>query len=469
MPDDLPDDHPSHPTAVLSVRELTAYIKRLFERDEVLADVLVRGEVSNFKRYRYGHLYFTLKDEVSALDCVCFRNIAAGVGFDLADGLQVIAAGRVTVYEKQGRYQLIVLFLRPDGMGALAAAFERLRAKLDAEGLFDESRKRPLPRFPRCIALVTSPTGAAVQDLTNILTRRFPLARILLIPTQVQGDDAPDSIVASLRAADAHPDVDLIIAGRGGGSLEDLWAFNDERVVRALFACRKPTISAVGHETDTTLADFVADVRAPTPSAAAELAVPDAAELLQHLAGLARHARTAVRARLDRASAALHRVVARPPLSRPTALFEQRWLRLDAAADRADQSLAHLLQRGRQRLSLAAATLEAHRPHRMMALRRQRFADLARRLHRAVAHGFERGGWRLRHLEGKLEALSPVAVLERGYSITLRQPAGEVVRSARQVAPPDELRILLAEGELRATTTSSQVPDDPGDAEHDPP
>ena len=450
-----------HPTAVFSVRDLTAHIKRLFERDEILSDVLVRGEVSNFKRHRSGHLYFTLKDEDSALDCVCFRNIAAGLGCEVADGMQVVASGRVTVYEKQGRYQLIVLFLRPDGMGALAAAFERLRQKLEAEGLFDESRKRPLPRFPKCIALVTSPTGAVLQDLKNILTRRYPPARILILPTQVQGDDAPDSIVASLRADDAHPDVDLIIAGRGGGSMEDLWAFNDERVLRALFACRKPTISAVGHETDTTLADFVADVRAPTPSAAAELAVPDMGELLQHLDGLARHARTALRARLDRAEAALHRVDARPPLSRPMAIFEQRWLRLDAASDHADAAVASVLTRGRHRLSLAAASLEAYRPHRQMAGRRHQFEDLDRRLSVAMARSLERGDWRLRHLQGKLEALSPVAVLERGYSITLRQPAGEVVRSAGQVAPPDELRILLAEGELRATTTSSEMPDEP--------
>lgn len=513
---------------VFTVREVTAYIKRLFDSDEVLQDVIVRGEVSNFRAHRSGHLYFTLKDEDAALDCVCFRNVAAGLDFEIKDGMQLVAAGRITVYEKQGRYQLIAEHLRPDGLGALYLAFERLKAKLEAEGLFDPSRKRPLPAFPRCIALVTSPTGAAVEDMKNIISRRYPLARIIVFPTLVQGEDAPASIVASLEAANSHEAVDVIIVGRGGGSIEDLWAFNDERVARAIFASRKPVVSAVGHETDVTIADLVADLRAPTPSAAAELVVPEVGELLGRVEALARHARTALRERLRHARGQLAEILARPPMRNPRTLVEQWTQRLDEASAAAEAAVRRLMEQAGHRLRLAAARLEAHRPHRLLERRRERLEALDHRLHIALVRAVDSsrasldslghrlrlamvravGGYRARlavgaarleanhprrqvaHrreallglarraglaicgglagqrarldiLSGRLAALNPRAVLDRGYSITLRLPDEIVVRSAAQVAPPDALRILLAEGELRARTTEALPPEQP--------
>lgn len=486
--------------SVLSVRELTAYIKRLFERDEVLQDIIVRGEVSNVKRHRSGHLYFTLKDEDAALDCVCFRGVVGRLSLQVENGMQVVAGGHVSVYEKQGRYQLIVLFLRPDGVGALHAAFERLRAKLEAEGLFRPERKRPLPRFPRGIALVTSPTGAAVHDLTTILARRFPLARVVIVPTVVQGEAAPASLIRSLHLAGDLPDVDVIIVGRGGGSLEDLWAFNDEGVARAIFASPKPVVSAVGHETDVTIADLVADVRAPTPSAAAELAVPDSAELLQYILGLGRRALSASHRNLQRFQSALVRLTARTPLRRPASILEQWFLRADDAGDRASRAasrilegcslrlrlastrleaqrpaqvlrrrrerlattemrlqfgLLRLLNRARQRLSLAAAELRANHPRRALAARAQLVKELTSRARAATQHRRDLCQWRLNRLAGQLDALNPRAVLERGYSLTFRLPTETVVRSAGQVQPDDELRILLARGELRALTTQT--------------
>lgn len=497
---EMTDD--SLPT-VLTVHELTAYIKRLLDQDEVLQDVIVRGEVSNFKRHRSGHLYFTLKDEHAALDCVCFRNVAQGLDFAVEDGMEVVAGGRVTVYEKQGRYQLVVLFIRPDGVGALYAAFERLRAKLEAEGLFDPSRKRPLPRFPKCIALVTSPTGAAVRDLTTIISRRYPLARIIIIPTIVQGDQAPASIVHSLSIANSIEDVDLIVVGRGGGSIEDLWAFNDEQVARAIFASSKPTISAVGHETDVTIADLVADLRAATPSAAAELAVPDARELLQHLENLASRGTSAMQSRLHRAESALARLASRSPLRAPATLLEQWLLRVDEAWERAGRALATAMATSRERLRIASARLWAHRPRALLQRRADRAGQLLQRAHIALAHTVSRGwarlelaaalaaahhpsrlvqrrresverlelrglaavgraaqraAWRLEAAAGRLAALNPRAVLERGYSITMRLPDEEVVRSANQVQPEDLLRIILAHGELQAEATGSMAP-----------
>ncbi len=480
---------------VFSVHQLTSYIKRLFDRDEVLQDVLVRGEVSNFRRHRSGHLYFTLKDEEAALDCVCFRNTAASIDFEIADGMAVVAGGRVSVYEKQGRYQLIVLFLRPDGVGALYAAFEQLKEKLEREGLFDESRKRPLPRFPKCIALVTSPTGAAVRDLTTIITRRYPLARILIIPTLVQGEQAPASIIRSLEIANSIEEVDLIIVGRGGGSIEDLWAFNDEAVARAIFASRKPTISAVGHERDFTIADFVADVRAATPSAAAEIAVPDKTELLQYLEGLASRAISAARTRVHQAEAAMGRVTERPPLRQPMSVVEQFVLRVDEAWERATAAMEAMLLDAGRRVALADARLRAHRPSQLLARRRERYAGVIGRLllaasgllrgkrsrvemawlraearhpgrlvvekrrqldaafaraARALERVSERCRWRLARAMAQVEALNPKAVLERGYSITMLLPHEQVVRDARQVQEGNQLRILLARGRILA-------------------
>jgi exodeoxyribonuclease VII large subunit len=397
----------------LTVREVTTHVKQLLERSELLRNLDVVGEVSNFTRHRSGHLYFSLKDEHATLRCVCFRGAAARLGFDPEDGQRVVATGEVTVYEKGGQYQLIVRYMRPDGMGALAEALEKLKAKLHAEGLFDPSRKRPLPRFPRRIGLVTSPTGAAVRDMVTILSRRYPLAALRIFPALVQGEAAPASIVASLRRADAMGDLDVVIVGRGGGSIEDLWAFNDEAVARAIFACRVPVISAVGHETDVTIADLVADYRAPTPSAAAEVAVPDRRDLVAALETDGDRLARALRRRTDAARAELMTLLARPGLRRPQQMLTEYALRVDDASKHLTDAVRHRLQ-----------------------------------MHEA----------RVGTLGGKLDALGPPAVLARGYSITRRADDGVVVTHWTQVRPGEGVEIALQSGALGARIEATTPP-----------
>jgi len=405
-----PSQAPSPSRAALTVREVTAHVRQLLERSELLQDLDVRGEISNFTRHTSGHLYFTLKDEYAALGCVCFRSAAARLTMEPANGQSVVAGGRIGVYEKGGRYQLIVEWMQPDGWGALAAALEKLKAKLEAEGLFDASRKRPLPRFPRTVAVLTSPTGAAVRDMLTILSRRYPPARVLLYPTVVQGEEAPASIVASLRAANERADVELILLGRGGGSMEDLWAFNDEGVARAIFASRVPVVSAVGHETDFTIADFVADLRAPTPSAAAELAVPDAGELRARLGALEQHLRLGLRRRAEVARGRLDALLRRPGLARPRQMLEERQLRVDEAAEAATAALRLRLERARAKLA---------------------------------------------HLAAQLTALGPPEVLRRGYAIC-QLDDGAVVRSVAQVSVGAALQVSVNDGLIRGQATATE-------------
>ena len=390
--------------AVWSVSELTTYVKRLLESDPLLQQVQVRGEISNFRRHSSGHLYFSLKDENSLLGCVCFRGPAGNLNFAPEEGQQVIAYGNVTVYEPQGKYQLLVTFMQPDGLGELHQRFEALKAQLAAEGLFAPERKRPLPRFPRSVALCTSPTGAAVRDMLNILSRRYPLARILLVPAVVQGDAAPASLCAALQRA-AAAEVDVIIVGRGGGSLEDLWAFNEEAVARAIFACPIPTVSAVGHETDVTIADLVADLRAPTPSAAAELVVPDQVELGAHLASLAQRAKTALQSLARRQHVRLARLEQNPIFTRPEALLAPWLQRVDVATDRATENL-------RRRLERARAVLQ--------------------------------------RLEASLRALDPRQVLERGYALVQRTRDGALVSRVALAPAGEALTIAVSDGAIPA-------------------
>lgn len=392
-------------TPALSVQELTAYIRQLLERDQVLQEVAVCGEISNFTRHLSGHLYFSLKDDRATLSCVCFRGAAAGLKFAPQDGQRVIAYGSISVYEKQGRYQLLVRFMRPAGLGDLAAALEALRRQLSEEGLFAPERKRPLPRFPRAIGLITSPTGAAVEDMKRIIGQRYPLARIVVIPTIVQGEAGAPSIVASLQRANRRDDLDVLIVGRGGGSLEDLWCFNDERVARAVFASRLPVISAVGHETDTTICDLVADVRAATPSNAAELVVPDQQDLRRHLQALGRHLAAGLQGQITRWRQRLERTASHPLLQRPEMILQSWVQRVDTAATGLSDGVQMIVR-----------ALEA-------------------RLDRA-------------HVQ--LEALSPMAVLGRGYAIVRKREDQTVVRQVGQVAPGTALTVTVADGDFGA-------------------
>lgn len=391
---------------IYSVRELTAMVKERLTSDPRLAGVAVLGEISNFKHHSSGHMYFTLKDEHSRLRCVMFRRENMRLRFRPADGQAVIAKGDVSVYEAAGDYQLYVREMVPAGHGELALAFEQLKQKLAAEGLFDEERKRPLPVLPRRIGVVTSPEGAALRDIISVTRRRFPNMPILLAPAVVQGEEGPDSVVRAIRLMNEHGGVDVLIVGRGGGSLEDLWTFNDERVARAIAASRIPVISAVGHETDFTIADFVADKRAPTPSAAAEMAVPDKRALLAHIQGQYERLQSGVRRRIEQGRARLRLLESRPVLARPGELLLEYRQRVDDAEERAGRAARDMLDQRERALAAAA---------------------------------------------GKLDALSPVATLARGYAVARRADTGQVVRRGGQVAAGDELLVRVVDAELTAS------------------
>ncbi len=387
---------------ILSVGAVTRYIKTLFEQDGALADVMVRGEISNFKRHYSGHCYFTLKDSDATLRAVMFRGRAQLLRFEPKDGLKVIAGGQISVFERDGQYQLYVDQLIPEGVGELSLAFAQLKDKLTAEGLFDEVRKRPLPALPQAVGIVTSPTGAAVRDIITVAKRRHPGVKLILIPVQVQGPEAPGQIARALGILNRLRQTDVIIVGRGGGSIEELWAFNDENVVRAIAASELPVVSAVGHQTDFTLADFAADRRAATPSQAAELVVPDVRELDKYVKTLRAMLETHTRA---------------------------------------------LLTGYRRRLDLCLTSRPFERPERLFADKRQTVDILIQRLQQALKTTVTAKQHDLKVAAGKLAMLDPLAVLARGYSIT-RTPEGRVVRRAADVAAGQFLEVVLGQGRL---------------------
>jgi len=393
-------------TNYFTVSQITSYIKELFDLDYALQDLWVEGEVSNFSQSAAGHIYFTLKDEEARLACVMWRSLAEQQAYIPRDGEAVLAHGRISVYEARGTYQLYVDAVQPAGLGALYLQFEALKKRLEAEGLFAAERKRPLPPFPRRLGVVTSPTGAAIRDILRVLGRRYPLVEVILSPTLVQGDEAPPQIVAAIEALNRHTDVEAIIVARGGGSLEELMPFNDERVARAIHSSRVPVICGVGHETDFTIADFVADVRAPTPSAAAEVAVPDREEL-----------RGTVNARRGRLVQLLQGQIG----ERRRALRQrERDLRRFSPQAR--------INAYRQRIDEATRAATSHLQHQLALWREQ-----------------------LRGLVLQLESLSPFATLERGYSIARHLGTGEIVRSVAQVTAGDRVEVRVSDGAFEST------------------
>jgi len=420
--------------AVLTVSELTTRLREVLE--ERFPAVWVEGEISNYRLYGSGHAYFTLKDADAQLRAVLFRNRMRRIRFEPADGLHVMAFGSVEVYPQRGEYQLVVELLEPKGLGALQLAFEQLKARLQAEGLFDPARKRELPRFPRKIGIVTSTSGAAIRDILRVIGRRFGELHIVIAPCRVQGEGAAEEIAQGLRDLNGLGDVDVIIVGRGGGSLEDLWAFNEEVVARAIAASKAPVVSAVGHEVDFTIADFVADLRAPTPSAAAELVVREKQAVVDTLAQL---------------QARLARVAARP--------LRDLERRVDELTVRLRRGTRGELSHATHRVALATAALRASDPVARVINDRHRLEGLEARLVGSFTRRCDRARYSLRAAVGRLDSLSPLAVLGRGYSLT-RRPTGEVVRSARQVKAGDDVRVLLHQGSLDARVTGTREQDD---------
>ena len=390
---------------VLSVGQLNDYIKTRLDGDPGLRNIAIRGELSNYKMYPSGHHYFSLKDESGAMKCVMFKSAAVRLRVRPENGMKVIAMGSVTVYVRDGVYQLYCTGLVPDGIGDLHAAFEQLKAKLGEHGLFDPAHKKPLPKFPGSIGIVTSSAGAAVHDMLRILRKRYPLTQVNLLPVRVQGAEAPMEIAGAIAYANQHHLADLLIVGRGGGSMEDLWCFNDEMVARAIFDSRIPVISAVGHEPDVTISDFVADLRAATPSNAAELAVPDQDALRQSLDEMQLSMAAAMQAKIDRAGERLDSIRNRPVLISPLASLDSK----------------------KQNLQLLCSRLTAAQNGRV-AGQRQRFVSLV----------------------GKLDAMSPMKVLTRGYAMVAKED-GTIVRKVKDVRPREPIAVRVSDGTIVAT------------------
>lgn len=397
----------------VSVSDLTSTIRELLEGSQLLQNLWVCGEISNYKAHSSGHCYLTLKDERASLRAVIWRSKAAVLRIKPVDGMKVFARGTIGVYERDGNYQFYIDQLEPDGLGSLYAQFEQLKAKLGAEGLFSQTRKRALPQYPRTIAVLTSPTGAAVRDIISVLRRRYPLAQVLLFPVLVQGPEAAATLVSALKGICEHKEVDVAIVGRGGGSIEDLWAFNDEQVARAIAECACPVVSAVGHETDFTIADLVADLRAPTPSAAAELVVPDTQEILRNISGL------------------------------------------DARMQRA---IERKCRSTRQYLDNLALRLHGSSPVLKLKEHRQRAIDLSRRISLAMSRRLTNKRASIAEKAGRLEALSPLKVLARGFSVT--RSNGKILKFAHEVREGDSIVTELHMGNIVSVVIGKGETDD---------
>lgn len=394
----------------LTVSELNSYIKRILDKDNLLSAVTVRGEISNFKRHSSGHLYFSLKDTEGQIKAVMFRTYADKLRFLPEDGMRVSVRASVSVYAQAGTYQLYVNSIQPDGIGALYLAYEQLKMRLSEEGLFDSMFKRPIPQYPSNIGVITSPTGAAVRDIINVCKRRYPLATVYVYPALVQGEGAEQTLIDGIDYFARSALADVIIIGRGGGSIEDLWAFNSEALARRIFACEIPIISAVGHETDFTICDFVADLRAPTPSAAAELACPDISELMLRVDGYSDRVRSALLMRVERAEKCLDAVKSSMILSQSDIVFEDR-------EDRLEDMLQRAVRAAENRLSVASGAL-------------------------ALA-------------AGKANALSPLSTLARGYAV-IYGTGMKAIKSSNDISLGDSLRIKLMQGELLAKVTDKK-------------
>jgi len=438
---------------VLSVSELTQRLKGLLEKE--FADVWVTGEVSNFRAATSGHLYFTLKDASAQLRAICFRNQARYLKFKPQDGISVIARGRLSVYEARGEYQLYVEFLEPAGLGALQLAFEQLKAKLAAEGLFDPARKKPLPVLPRTVGIVTSPTGAVIRDILRVLKRRFRNMNVTLYPCKVQGEGAAKEIVEGVEYLNRHALADVIIVARGGGSLEDLWAFNEEVVARAIAASQVPVISAVGHETDFTIADFVADLRAPTPSAAAELVVHRKQDYVTELQHRMRRMAQVFRLKLSEARERLTALRMHPALQTLAARLQEKAQRVDEFVGALDRSLRARLNSARQEWLRASAGIVRYDFRGLLGLKRSQLEERHARFESGFRRYLLERRNRLVRVQSVLGERSPLGILNRGYSIT-RDALGNIVRDADAVSTGAEISIRLARGELGATVQNKK-------------
>ncbi|GKU79646.1 exodeoxyribonuclease VII large subunit [Paenibacillus sp. L3-i20] len=439
---------------VYSIKELNKYIRMKLETDHVLGDVWLRGEISNFTHHSSGHMYFTLKDSDSKLKCVMFASHNTRLPFIPREGTKVIARGNISVFERDGNYQFYVMAMQPDGIGSLYLAYEQLKSKLEQEGLFASARKRSLPPFPKSIGVITSPTGAAVRDIITTIQRRYPLIPIYIYPVLVQGKQAAPAIVNAIEAMNRFGECDVLIVGRGGGSLEELWAFNEEAVARAIVKSDIPIISAVGHETDFTIADFVADLRAATPTAAAELAVPQITELLQSKNRLEQRLIAALRLTVRIDKERLQRVRRSPFFLHPRRYLLDQAQRLDRLKELLNERTSRLTMKEHARLAKLQSQLAAHHPGERVNYAAKRLSGATHQLELASTALVKSGKLRLQSGIKQLDALSPLKVMARGYSLVYDVDKNRLIKSIEDVTVGDDVQVKLAHGGMTCRVQS---------------
>ncbi|MBW7473546.1 exodeoxyribonuclease VII large subunit [Paenibacillus oenotherae] len=438
----------SDESRIFSIKDINKYIRMKLESDRLLGDVWLRGEISNFTHHSSGHMYFTLKDKDSRLKCIMFASHNVKLPFMPKEGSKVLARGNISVYERDGNYQFYATAMQPDGIGSLYLAFEQLKRKLEQEGMFDGARKRPIPAHPKAVGIITSPTGAAVRDILITLQRRHPSVPVLLFPVVVQGTGAAPSIVKAIEIMNQMAEVDVLIVGRGGGSLEELWAFNEEAVARSIAASAIPVISAVGHETDFTIADFVADLRAATPTAAAELAVANVQELKAQLTNIRSRLVQSLRGTVQFRKERLMRLQRSPVFLHPRRYMLLQAERLDRLTERLQQRMLRATERGNDRLIRLKSALAAAHPGEKAALAAGRLLTASERLEAAMSAGMKERRMKLHASIRQLDALSPLKVMSRGYSLVYDSTNNKLVKSIGDVQLGDLVKVKLSDGDL---------------------
>ncbi len=431
----------------LSVDALTKYIKRKFDADPHLSDIYVRGEISNFKQHSSGHMYFTLKDDKARILAVMFSSQSRTLKFLPENGMKVIVKGDISVYEPSGQYQIYIREMRPDGIGELFLAYEQLKKRLEGEGLFAPERKKPLPLYPRTVGVITSPTGAAIRDVITTIKRRFPIVNILVFPALVQGENAAASIANAIKQANAHGEIDVLIVGRGGGSIEELWAFNEELVARAIYSSTIPLISAVGHETDFTIADFVADLRAPTPTGAAELAVPHIEELMERVLQRQTRMLRAIKEKFRYENGRLIRVQKSYAFRYPHRLYEQKLEQLDKLTEQLVRGTGRLTIVKRGQHEMLHKRLWRNHPSEALRQGKIKFERTQKDLNRAMLQILTKKQTEFDRIISALRILNPLKIMDRGYSLAYTED-NRLVKSVDQVKASDQIQVQLTDGRL---------------------
>lgn len=439
----------------LTVHALTKYIKRKFDADPHLHRVLVKGEISNFKQHSSGHMYFTLKDDKARILAVMFARSAQNMKFRPENGMKVLIQASITVYESSGQYQMYVQEMQPDGVGDLYLAYEQLKNKLEKEGLFNSDYKKPIPKYPDTIGIITSPTGAAIRDIITTIKRRYPIAKLIIFPALVQGDSAAPSIVKAINQAVGmhNPSIDVMIVGRGGGSIEELWAFNEEEVARAIFASPIPIISAVGHETDFTIADFVADLRAPTPTGAAELAAPHIEDLLERIITRKTRLTRGIREKVEKQKIRLSRLQKSYAFRYPKVLHDQKMEQLDKQQELLQRNMKKLYEKKCEKIMHIHKQLERNHPKELILNGNKERILLEKNLVRNMQLILQQKKHSFSSVIGKIDALSPLKIMDRGYNLTYSKE-GKLISSTKQVDKGDNIEVKLADGTIEAQVIS---------------